>query len=431
MAIKRVKIANFRSFDDFELDLGQFNVLVGANASGKSNLFHVFRFLRDIADHGLKDAISLQGGVDFLTNARIGRSRPLSLTITADADGEFTLHKDDKDDDVPIESRPPEIKVEEVSYHFSLKFSESEDVEIVSDRLTLECAFSKLVWQASGDCLEKRSLGEGSITLHNTDGQFHCELKLPAGVPLTDQDVLPPIWKLRQETASASLLLERHFLQHPLFLPPAEIFMGVGTAIYDLDSRPPKRAVEMAGKSALQEDGSNLALVLRKILDDAGTHRRFRLLVQAMLPFVEDVAVEPLADKWLLLTLRESYAPETPFPASFISDGTINIIALIVALYFEEHSVVMIEEPERNIHPHLISTMVLMLKDKAEKKQVLVTTHNPEVVEHAGLENLLLISRYKDGFSRVSRPSEKEMVRSFLENEIGLGDLYVHNSLEV
>ena len=428
MAIKSVRIENFRSFDDFELNLGQFNVIVGANASGKSNLLHAFRFLRDIADHGLKDAISLQGGVDFLTNAQIGRSRPLSLTITADADEHFTL-RDDNDD--PIEAGPPDIRVEEVSYHFSLRFSEKGDVVIVDDRLTLGCAFSELVKHASGEYLAKRSLGEGNIVLHSTDGKFHCDLTLPEGVPFTERDFLPPIWKTRQETAPASLLLERRFLQHPLFLPPAEIFTGVGTAIYDFDSRPPKRAVEMAGKSTLQEDGSNLALVLRRILDDAGTHRRFRLLLQAMLPFVEDVAVEPLADKWLLLTLRESYAPETPFPASFISDGTINIIALIVALYFEEHSVVMIEEPERNIHPHLISGVVEMLKDKAEQKQILVTTHNPEVVEHAGLENLLLISRRKNGFSRVSRPSEKEMVRTFLENEIGLGDLYVHNSLEI
>ena len=427
MAIRSVRIENFRSFDDFELNLGQFNVLVGANASGKSNLLHVFRFLKDIADHGLKDAISLQGGVDFLTNARIGRSRPLSVTITADADDELTLHKDD---DVPIEARPPEIKVEEVGYHFSLKFSENEEVKIVSDRLTLECAFSKLVWHKSGSYLEKKSLGKGNIVLHNTDGQFHCDLKLPEGMPFTENDFLPPIWKLRQETAPASLLLERRFLQHPLFLPPAEIFMGIDTAIYDFNSRQPKRSTEIAGRSQLALDGSNLALVLRKILDDDKEHRRFRLLVQAILPFVEDVAVQPFADQSLLLMLKESYAPQTLFPATFISDGTINVIALIVALYFEEHSVVMIEEPERNIHAHLISDVVEMLKDKAEKKQILVTTHSPEVVQHAGLENLLLISRYKDGVSRVSRPSEKEMVRSFLEHEIGIGDLHKHNLLE-
>ena len=45
--------------------------------------------------------------------------------------------------------------------------------------------------------------------------------------------------------------------------------MGVGTAIYDFDSRQPKRATEIAGRSELAADGSNLALVLRKILGDA------------------------------------------------------------------------------------------------------------------------------------------------------------------
>ena len=139
MAIKSVRIANFRSFDDFELDLGQFNVIVGANASGKSNLLHVFRFLKDIADHGLKDAISLQGGVDFLTNARIGRAQPLSVTITADADERFTLQSDnDESTEVSLTS----TRIREVSYHFSLRFSEDDDVVIVDDRLTLECEFS-------------------------------------------------------------------------------------------------------------------------------------------------------------------------------------------------------------------------------------------------------------------------------------------------
>ena len=429
MAIKSVRIANFRSFDDFELDLGQFNVLVGANASGKSNLLHVFRFLKDIADHGLKDAISLQGGVDFLTNARIGRARPLSMTITADVEERFGLRSENKD---ASESRTIGIRVREVSYHFALKFSENEDAEIVRDRLTLKCGFFRLAEEPNDRApTAERALGKGSIVLHNTNGELDCDLMLPEGVPLTERDFLPLTSIIREETSPAALLLERHFFHHPIFMIPAGAFTGVGTAIYDFDSRQPKRATEIAGRSELAADGSNLALVLRKILGDDKEHRRFRLLVQAMLPFVEDVAVEPFSDKSLLMMLEESYAPETLFPATFISDGTINVIALIVALYFEEHSVVMIEEPERNIHPHLISAVVEMLKDKAEKKQILVTTHNPEVVEHAGLENLLLISRHKDGFSRVSRPSEKEMVNTFLKNEIGLGDLYVHNSLEV
>lgn len=428
MAIKRVRIKNFRSFDDFELELGQFNVLVGANASGKSNLLHVFRFLRDIADHGLKDAISLQGGVDFLTNARIGRSRPLSVTITADADARFVMRGED---DSESEAQAPALRIREVTYHFSLKFPKNEDVEIVSDRLVLIFEFVALARGERGESPnEQNVLDKGTITVSNVDGEPHYEWDFPEDVSFTARDFIPLNPMKTESPAPASLLLERHFFHQPVLNIPAGIFMGVGTAIYDFDSRQPKRATEIAGRSQLAPDGSNLALVLRRILADDKEHRRFRLLVQAILPFVEDVAVQPFTDQSLLLMLKESSAPQTLFPATFISDGTINIIALIVALYFEDHSVVMIEEPERNIYPHLISRVVLMLKDKAEKKQILVTTHSSEVVQHAGLENLLLISRHKDGVSRVSRPSEKEVVRSFLEHEISIGDLHKHNLLE-
>jgi hypothetical protein len=51
------------------------------------------------------------------------------------------------------------------------------------------------------------------------------------------------------------------------------------------------------------------------------------------------------------------------------------------------------------------------------------------VVKHASIENLLLISRDNEGFSIISRPADKEEVRTFLENEIGIEELYVQNLL--
>jgi predicted ATPase len=118
-------------------------------------------------------------------------------------------------------------------------------------------------------------------------------------------------------------------------------------------------------------------------------------------------------------------------PASLISDGTINITALIIALFFEKKPLTIIEEPERNIHPYLISKVVEMMKDASNNIQILVSTHNPEIVKLADLENLLLISRDKEGFSVISRPSEKENVKTFLKNEIGIEELYIQNLLEL
>jgi hypothetical protein len=51
------------------------------------------------------------------------------------------------------------------------------------------------------------------------------------------------------------------------------------------------------------------------------------------------------------------------------------------------------------------------------------------VVKHASLEHLLLVSRDPEGFSVLSRPADKEEVRTFLENEIGIEELYIQNLL--
>jgi len=135
-----------------------------------------------------------------------------------------------------------------------------------------------------------------------------------------------------------------------------------------------------------------------------------------------------MLDKSLLLKFQEKYCKEY-LPAFLISDGTINITALIIALYFEAKPFVIFEEPERNIHPHLISRLVEMMKDASAKKQIIITTHNPEILKYADLNDILLVSRDEEGFSNIIRPGEKEEVKIFLENEIGIEELYIQNLL--
>ena len=48
VAITKLTVENFKSFDKLEVELRPFNIVVGTNASGKSNFLDVFRFLRDI-----------------------------------------------------------------------------------------------------------------------------------------------------------------------------------------------------------------------------------------------------------------------------------------------------------------------------------------------------------------------------------------------
>ncbi len=79
MPITCISVTNFKSFREMSFHPDSFTILIGSNASGKSNLIQVFIFLRDIAKYGIGNAISLQGGVDYLRNTVIGPAEECHL----------------------------------------------------------------------------------------------------------------------------------------------------------------------------------------------------------------------------------------------------------------------------------------------------------------------------------------------------------------
>lgn len=70
-------------------------------------------------------------------------------------------------------------------------------------------------------------------------------------------------------------------------------------------------------------------------------------------------------------------------------------------------------------------------EDAAKQKQIIITTHNPETIRYVSLEDILLVSRDKDGFSTISKPSKSEQVKNFLQHEIGIAELFAQDLLGV
>ena len=417
MSIKKIRISNFKSFKDLDVELGNFNVLIGANASGKSNFIQIFKFLKDIINSGLDNAISLQGGFEYLMNINIGSSKSFSISLISDLEFGWIARKTDEE--------LIAIKTSKIIYEFALNFKRKQlTFEIVKDKLTYQCDFVKFLEKKKG-LEEKEKLGKGSIIISRANGKVDIEINKPEEVLIKEDDIIPPFW--REERLSPNKLL----LETPLlFLPPLEnIFNNI--SIYDFDPKLPKKASPITGKAELEEDGSNLSIVLKNIIENKKERRKLFNLISELLPFVKNLDVEKFADKSLLFKLQEKYFEKQYLPASLISDGTINITALIIALYFEKKPLTIIEEPERNIHPYLISKVIEMMKEASKKKQIIVSTHNPEVVKHADLKDILLIYRDKEGFSKISKPGDKEEVKTFLQNEIGIEELYVQNLLGI
>ncbi len=417
MAIKRLRVSNFKSFKSLAIELRNFNLLIGANASGKSNFIQIFKFLRDITEFGLDNAISLQGGVEYFRNVNIDSTQDFSIEIVSDQRIAFAKEVDNK----LIAIRPYET-----TYNLNIRFKKTGvGFEIINEKVSHKVEYSILERQKK-KIKEKEKLGSGETTISNIGGRIDSRFQFPLkGEELKEEDFLPSF--LREEKPSAKVTL----LERLAFLPPFMLeTIFTDFSIYDFDPRLPKKAVTVTGKAELEEDGSNLAIVLKNIKQSAAKKRKFYNLMREILPFVEEFSVDKFADT-LLFKVREIYSKKSFLPASLMSDGTINLTALIISLYFEDKPLKIIEESERNIHPYLISKLVNMMQEASKKSQLICTTHNPEMLKHVDLNDILLIFRDKDGFSCISRPAEKKEIKLFLENEMGIEELYVRNLLEI
>ncbi len=418
MTIKRIMVSNFKSFDEINLDLSNFSVLIGANASGKSNFIQVFRFLRDLADFGLESAILMQSGTEYFRNLNIGSSKNFSIEITCGIHEPYV-----------VAERELEVEGYEATYGFTLKFLGVRRFEVVEEKLLQKCNFYRRPEKGKG---RREKLGEGKIVSNRKGTEVKISFRPPKGVKIDQKDILQ-VYVTRQLITSAKMTPKALFSENPyLFTVGRSLKNNMSNiSTYDFDPRLSKKAQAITGKAELQEDGSNIAIVLKNIMRSGNKRRRLFNLLRDTLPFIADLGIKTFVDKSLLFTLRESYSGKRFLPASLLSDGTINVAALTIALYFEEKPLVIIEEPERNVHPYLISKIVNMMQEASKRTQVICTTHNPEIIKHVDLKDILLVSRAKDGFSCISRPVEKEEIKLFLKKEMGIEELYIRNLLEM
>lgn len=88
MYISRIKLQNWKNFLGVEAKLGQRVFLIGPNASGKSNLLDALRFLRDVANVGLRPAVDdLRGGVSAIRCLAARQSTNIGVEVDVAGDG--------------------------------------------------------------------------------------------------------------------------------------------------------------------------------------------------------------------------------------------------------------------------------------------------------------------------------------------------------
>lgn len=145
----------------------------------------------------------------------------------------------------------------------------------------------------------------------------------------------------------------------------------------------------------------------------------------------------------------EFYINNEWLPFGSLSDGTKRLFYIIseIATYsgFTFHSnvfgldeekpvIILLEEPELGIHPHLLNDLLQFIKESSLEKQIILTTHSPQVLDILEADELdrILISKLENGKTTLTHLTEEQIAKAkdYLESEAYLSDYWKYSDLE-
>ena len=91
MIITKIQLRNWKNFGDVKAICGKRVFLIGPNASGKSNFLDALRFLRDVAQDGLSNAVEVRGGMKAVRYLCARNPSDVSIVINLDDMWEYGL----------------------------------------------------------------------------------------------------------------------------------------------------------------------------------------------------------------------------------------------------------------------------------------------------------------------------------------------------
>jgi len=381
MQIESLEIRNFRLLRDARLTgLPPMVVVVGPNGSGKSTLLDVLSFMKDALAQNVAQAVARRGGIDELVSR--GATGPISITMTLRSSGEAL-----------------------VTYKLSIECDSARPV-VGSEKVTLRPSP-----EAQTLSLVDFAHGVGSVS--TIPESTHAGGERPA---VSSAHVLD----------DPSTLAIKGFGQFKEFRIVSELRSLIeGWHLSDVRPSEARASTEAGHAEHLSPRGENLAQVARYLLDHHPD--RFDQILEAMrqrVPGIERIEAGPTEDGRLVLHFEDG-AFKDPFSARHVSDGTLRLFAYLVLLYDPEpHPLLAIEEPESQLYPDLLLELIEELRGYAARGgQVLVSTHSPDLLNGARLDEVYWLTR-KDGFTTVSRACQSELLQRLVAEGDSSGALW-------
>ncbi|HVA81672.1 MAG TPA: AAA family ATPase [Candidatus Binataceae bacterium] len=381
--IKSLRVKNFLSLRDVELELHHRNVLIGPNMSGKSNLIDALKFLGQLATTGLRDALFVNRGGHREVAWKGADDPVISLGVTLEL----------KD-----ENSPPRI----FDYDVSITGSLVEDrVAISSEKLTVS--------EDGG----KRSL----LSMSNAEGQADYGQGLKGVRVQAEQTGLEAY-----SIPGSDLALVRTMISSCRF--------------YHLIPQLMRRGNAPTPQRFLDEIGTNFASWMMTLQTSPDEFKRISSVAGEVLPGLGDLLIQPSQAASVSISAREKFL-KRPVSMLRMSDGELAFLALLSVILAPPElgaPLFCIEEPESHLHPRLLETLIEVLDQRQQElgphaAQIIATTHSPLLVDKLRIEDLLVVEK-SDGESKFSRPCSDRHLQDLLKRkELGLGDLWYSGAL--
>ena len=186
---------------------------------------------------------------------------------------------------------------------------------------------------------------------------------------------------------------------------------------------PPRRPQQAnLAQNVLMSDASNLTLVLSDLLNKPPVRERILERLRDFYPSFKDVITPIIAG-----TVQTSFHEEGlvhPVPATRLSYGTMRFLYLLAVLCNPKPPLIIcIEEPELGLHPDIIPEVAKLLVEASSRSQLFVTTHSDILVDAlTDVPEAVVVCEKIDGATQLRRLDADEL-KPWLE-DYRLGELW-------
>ncbi len=369
--IERIWVKNFRMLRSNRVDLSNFAILVGKNATGKTTLLAAIEFVSNLVRFGVEDAIRFALGGS--------RGEFKDLCFAGDAPLEFAL----------------DLRLQTGRYRYEVAIGETEfGPLVVREKLSIRHGFSP---QPSSDTFAAMPESDGKVLVRKTDD----------GLDWFDGN--GQVFQFRIGRKFTSL---GHVPQDPVLFAGANAalrFFTDGIRLVSLESSKLRAPSPAWSPKVLSSDGSSLASAARALRErDLPAFRQWVDHVAGAVEGLEEIDIWDRPEDRASVLRAKFQGRADWVPSNFLSDGTLRLLALSLLAYAEkpdDAGIVLVEEPENGLHP-LAMQYVFDALAGMEHTQVFVATHSPIFLAQATLDDALCFSRNPDGSASIVRGSD-------------------------